>query len=245
MKERLRKGDKIPFAQIANSILNDPLLSLKGKGLYAYLYSKPDKWDFSSRRIIRDHTDGRDSILSGLQELESRGYLRRKKLKNGRVDYAIFQNPKPENPTQGKAVNGKTRPVSNKELEKQKEEINIPLTPLKRGKKKIFEEKLDQTLALARPLYEEECGDESRVTDRLCEQEELLLAYVGAYLRMKSFGGDKYVWRTEEDYLATLKANLSPLIRGNVNVSVESFDAACLRACTFSNFTIKGAIKML
>lgn len=67
------------FGSIPNRILNDPEISAKAKGLWVYLESKPDGWDFAKDRIARDHDDGRSSIMTGLQELEERGYLHRKK----------------------------------------------------------------------------------------------------------------------------------------------------------------------
>jgi len=67
------------FGAIPNRILNDQEISAKAKGLWVYLESKPDGWDFAKNRIARDHDDGRASIMTGLQELEERGYLERKR----------------------------------------------------------------------------------------------------------------------------------------------------------------------
>lgn len=83
------KKDRIPFTQVANSVLNDPKLSAKAKGLYAYLYSKPDGWNFAIDRIQKEFTDGRLSINNGLKELEDNGYLYRQRQKTGRVVYLL------------------------------------------------------------------------------------------------------------------------------------------------------------
>lgn len=121
------KKEKIPFTQVANEVLNDKKLSLKAKGLYAYLFSKPDGWDFSSIRIKEDHIDGRKSVLSGLKELEKFGVLDRKKHADGRLEYVLkhsTQNPlkatrvsEPESPngTQPKRHSAETDTVSNKD----------------------------------------------------------------------------------------------------------------------------------
>lgn len=119
----------IPFTQVANEVLNDNNLSFKAKGLYAYLFSKPDDWDFSAHRIKLEASDGRDSVLSALKELEEKGYLQRKKLPSGRTEYFLKHHndpntenptlgvePNTENPTYGKSHSGKTRTISNKEL---------------------------------------------------------------------------------------------------------------------------------
>lgn len=96
------KKENVPFTQIANDVLSTRDLSFKAKGMYAYLFSKPDGWDFSGERIIKESKDGKDAVYSGLAELESVGYLIRKKLKTGRIDYflkhSLGQNPVPEKP---------------------------------------------------------------------------------------------------------------------------------------------------
>lgn len=51
-------------------LLCDPNLSAKAKGIYAYLYSKPDDWDFSVERIVRDFQDGEKALYTGVKELE-------------------------------------------------------------------------------------------------------------------------------------------------------------------------------
>lgn len=86
------RKDGIPFTQIDNSLLNNPKLSAKAKGIYCYLYSKPEGWQFATDRIARDFADGVKSINSGLQELETEGYLQRERLSNGRVEY-ILKSP--------------------------------------------------------------------------------------------------------------------------------------------------------
>jgi hypothetical protein len=94
MKEKLTKED-VGFAQIKNDVLTDGNLSLKAKGLFAYLYSKPDDWDFSGDRMADENLDGRKSIYSALKELEKSGYLIRTKRPDGRVDYQISHSKKP------------------------------------------------------------------------------------------------------------------------------------------------------
>jgi hypothetical protein len=89
------------FTQVSNVVLNDKNLSWKAKGVYAYLYSKPDGWDFSSNRICNDSSDGRKTVLSALKELETAKYLTRKKLGNGRVEYNLDIKPECPEGTQG------------------------------------------------------------------------------------------------------------------------------------------------
>lgn len=99
------RKQNIPFTQVANGVLFDKKLSLGAKGLYSYLYSKPDGWDFSEVRIANESKNGRNSVRTALKELESSGYLLRYKLANGRMVYKVIFPPiEPEyqNSTLGK-----------------------------------------------------------------------------------------------------------------------------------------------
>jgi len=83
------KKDNIPFTQVANEVLNDINLTFKAKGLYAFLYSKPEGWDFAIDRIKLQSKEERRAINTGLQELEENGYLLRKRQTSGRVVYIL------------------------------------------------------------------------------------------------------------------------------------------------------------
>ncbi len=124
MKEPFPK-QRVPFAQIANALLQDKQLSFKAKGLYAYLYSKPDTWDFAVKRIARDGLDGVRAISAALKELERLGYLVRTRQVNGRMTYKIYWSPKSQNRNVPKPQCAKTATLSNQEDESNKElEIN-------------------------------------------------------------------------------------------------------------------------
>jgi hypothetical protein len=92
------------FTTIPNHIINDKRLSFKAKGLFLYLISKPDGWNFSADRIKNDSKDGEDSVLSGLSELEKLGLLTRQNVRIKGVfkgfDYVLSFDfsPSPENP---------------------------------------------------------------------------------------------------------------------------------------------------
>lgn len=81
------------FTTIPNHIINDNRLSFKAKGLFLYLISKPDGWNFSADRIANDCNDGKKSVLSGLKELEINGLLTRKNIRINGVfkgfDYSL------------------------------------------------------------------------------------------------------------------------------------------------------------
>src|SRR5262245_43748741 len=73
-------------------MLNDKTLSLQAKGLYAYLFSKPDGWQFSGDRIADDQADGRRAVFAALNELERTHWLTRRKLQSGRMLYRLEIN---------------------------------------------------------------------------------------------------------------------------------------------------------
>jgi DNA-binding transcriptional MocR family regulator len=106
MQEKLRITQS--YGVIPNNVLNNPNISFKAKGLFAYLQAKPANWNVSSRRICKETKDGRDSILSAMKELEMNGYLVRVQEKNkaGQWEWehvlSAFPpekgSPRPENP---------------------------------------------------------------------------------------------------------------------------------------------------
>lgn len=116
------RKESIPFTQVANSVLSDPNLSAKAKGLYAYLYSKPDDWDFSLHRIVLEMADGKRAIASGLRELEEAGYLTRTREASGRMTYTlrlkslVAKTATRQNRNMLKPQHAKTATVSNTDI---------------------------------------------------------------------------------------------------------------------------------
>lgn len=80
-----------------NRVLNDPNLTMKAKGLFGFIQSKPGGWDFSAERIAKQTRDGVKSIYSGLKELEDAGYLKRVqyKLEDGTWDWEYILTSSP------------------------------------------------------------------------------------------------------------------------------------------------------
>jgi hypothetical protein len=122
------------YATVPNELLNDNLISLKSKGMYAFIQSKPDNWEFSAEKISRLLREGLPSVKSALQELEENGYLCRRRYQNSKgfweVEYILYENPKvenpmsenlvvgnplEENPTRGKASNNNKQEFTNQD----------------------------------------------------------------------------------------------------------------------------------
>lgn len=80
---------QIPFTMVANEVLYRSDLSFKAKGMFAYLFSKPEDWDFSGERIVKETKDGRKSVYAALLELQQAGLLKRNRQTTGRMEYVI------------------------------------------------------------------------------------------------------------------------------------------------------------
>lgn len=101
------------FTQVDNRVISDKRMSLKALGLFTYMWSKPDDWEFYVLAISKDFKDGRDSIRSAINELINLGYVKRtrKHKENGQLaayDYILFDEPKTEKPSQAPTYDGKT-----------------------------------------------------------------------------------------------------------------------------------------
>lgn len=87
------------YTTINNCVLQDPNLSLKAKGLYAFMWSLPDTWDYSVSGLTKVLKEGRDAINEALKELEREGYLVRSILRKGGkftdMDYTLNAVPDP------------------------------------------------------------------------------------------------------------------------------------------------------
>lgn len=72
----LRKPKKNQFSQIANNITQNRRLSWKARGILCYLFSKPEGWEIRRSDLLNESPkDKKDSLGSGLTELEKEGFL--------------------------------------------------------------------------------------------------------------------------------------------------------------------------
>lgn len=125
------------FTMIPNWLINNQNVSLKAKGLFIFLASKPNNFNFSAEGLSKLNKEGITSIKSCLKELENIGLLTRKKIKDNNnrfigIEYILTDNPpngKSDGgkPTDGKSTVGKPTNINNKDLPKKdlnKKEIN-------------------------------------------------------------------------------------------------------------------------
>lgn len=92
------------YTTICNEALNDSNLSLKAKGLWAFLMTKPGEWSINYRGLKTQLKEGQSAILAALKELEEAGYLVRGRVQaqeNGKFTQApakLYEKPCVENP---------------------------------------------------------------------------------------------------------------------------------------------------
>jgi len=73
-----------PFVQIDKRILDDPRLSWRAKGIFIYLFSRPDGWKVIITDLCNRSTDGETSVWSALRELRGAGYYQIKPIRNAK-----------------------------------------------------------------------------------------------------------------------------------------------------------------
>jgi len=117
---KIKKHSKNNFTQISNVIINDVNLSYKAKGIFLYLWSKPDNWVVRINDLSNNGKEGSHAIYSALQELEELGYLNRKRFyENGKVagiDYNLFEELVDSENLNYENLNEENQAHSNKEV---------------------------------------------------------------------------------------------------------------------------------
>lgn len=86
------------YTVMANHHLRNTELSLKAKGLLSLMLSLPDNWDYTTKGLSCICKDGIDSINATIKELETSGYLIRRRIRNEKgqlttTEYTIFEKP--------------------------------------------------------------------------------------------------------------------------------------------------------
>ena len=104
------------YTKVSNHVLEDATLSLKAKGLFAYLVKLPEGWKIRIVELAKHHKDSRDSVRTAMLELLKAGYLERlgrSRDKGQLKDYEYRINtdfqPRTEKPTLGNPVQVKPR----------------------------------------------------------------------------------------------------------------------------------------
>ena len=137
------------FMAIHNNIFKDKTISLKAKGLLAFMMSVPPDWDYSLAGLAACNKDGLVSVRSALQELEDNFYVKLTKVRNekGQIvdmqydvsDEPVFgnrieekpflENPKADNPKTEKPLSENRTQLNTKELNTKELNTKIDIVP--------------------------------------------------------------------------------------------------------------------
>lgn len=111
MSESIKKYDT-GYTQVLNKVLLDENLSLKAKGLYAYLFSKPDGWQFHIDVMEKELKESKGQIRTIIKELLDLGYIERKQVNEngvfGGIVYEFIKQNDIEKPCTEKPAYGNT-----------------------------------------------------------------------------------------------------------------------------------------
>jgi len=119
MSNRIKKRES-SFTQVSNSFLRDRNISFKAKGLFCYMFSMSEDWNFTIRSIANQQKDGESSIISAIKELKEYGYISYQKHSDGSGTYFLDDEPKLENPNLENPNLGKSTRIKKTELDKNK-----------------------------------------------------------------------------------------------------------------------------
>lgn len=111
MTKTIKLHNEGNWTAVPNKLIEDPALSWKAKGLYAYLTSRPDGWEVREMDLERRSNDGRTSLRAGIRELEEAGWLTRKQEREGgkytHTSFTLHRSPSTGNPSTEKPTTEK------------------------------------------------------------------------------------------------------------------------------------------
>lgn len=99
---KIIKVDNEPFTILNNKVIRDERLTWSARGVFAYLLSQSNDWNFYETEVAKHASNGITALRSALKELEKFGYLTRKRVRNAKgqlqsSDWIITQYPKSDN----------------------------------------------------------------------------------------------------------------------------------------------------
>jgi len=102
--------DNNPFTQVPNELLTSKKITLKAKGLYSFMATKPNNYNFTIKSISSQVREGAGTVRVALQELREFGWISYFKEPNGSGIYtlhwtaACVTTPGVKNPHVEKAI---------------------------------------------------------------------------------------------------------------------------------------------
>ena len=97
---QIRVEKKNDFTMLQNELLQNPGLSLKAKGLLAYMLSVPSDWDYSISGLSSKCKEGKAAIRAAISELIEAGYVTRSLARGSDgtltgYEYVVSECPRP------------------------------------------------------------------------------------------------------------------------------------------------------
>ncbi|POH18617.1 DnaD domain protein [Fructilactobacillus sanfranciscensis] len=115
---KIKKQYEKRYTVTDNQLIEDNRLSWKARGIFTYLWAQSDDWEFYEVEVTKHAPDGRDSLRTGLKELEKFGYLKRTiKRDKGRFnkyDWILSDTPMLDFPNSEKPNSGNPTLTSTK-----------------------------------------------------------------------------------------------------------------------------------
>ena len=92
------------YVVMSNHPLRDKRITLKAKGLMAFMLSNKDDWDYTLVGLSKALKEGISAIRSTVTELENYGYVSRRKLRDNKgkfidIEYTIYEYPVSDSPS--------------------------------------------------------------------------------------------------------------------------------------------------
>lgn len=85
------------WTQIRNEIIHDQRLTFKATAVLIFVLSKPDNWRTSTKHLATVKREGIDAIRTAMTELESAGYIKRRRYQDEggkwQYDTLVFDTP--------------------------------------------------------------------------------------------------------------------------------------------------------
>lgn len=86
------------FVTVHKDFIHDNNISWKAKGVLLYLLSRPDDWQVYESELQKHAADGRDSLRTGIKELENVGYIQRSRIRDEKghfkeYEYSVYEQP--------------------------------------------------------------------------------------------------------------------------------------------------------
>ena len=93
----IRREKSENYSVIYNECFQNPELSARAKGIFAYLMTLPDDWKIYKRELTKHFKEGRDALNKAFEELEGCGYITKKpeRGEGGRLggwDYTVYES---------------------------------------------------------------------------------------------------------------------------------------------------------